>query len=283
MTPWKTSSSHPDPVLVARYSSGTCGLDDVTAWALEAHLDRCAACRSVLARALAQGPDAPARGTLADVAAAIGRGIAAGPPPAPLPGRLRRVVGGRAGGSTGAVWAVVPWFLTVVGVLGTAFAAQRAFPAAPSLVLLVSPVAPLLPVAAAWTRGADPAWEVICSTPRAGLGRLLRRALVVLLALAPVLVGAGWGSGSAPGLWLLPGLAFTAGSLALGGLVGIARAAAVLTGVWSAGVIAPSLATQRIPAVLAPGSWTAWAAATAVLLTVTLIRADDHRRLSSRA
>ena len=267
-------TGHPSPGLVTRYAAGDPDVDDVTAWSVEIHLDGCAPCRALLAG----GVDGAGRALLDRVAVALDRGIVAGPAPV----RPRRApFGRRVPGRTGTVRAVTPWLLTAVGLLAVACAAQRLGSPQDPLVLLVSPLVPLLPVAAAWSRGNDPAWEIVSSTPRAGLGLLLRRTLAVLLVLMPALALAGGLTGVPPVAWLLPCLAFTAGSLALGGLVGVARAAAALAAVWSAGVIVPTLVTRQVPAVLEPGARALWAAAVAVLCAVVLLRADDHRRLTS--
>jgi hypothetical protein len=263
-------TDHPSPALVNRYAAGDRGVDDVTAWSIELHLDDCAHCRAVVA----DGVDEPVLALLGRVADAVDRGIDAGP--APVAARRRLL------GRTGTAGAVLPWLLTAVGLLGTASLAQRLSTPEDPLVLLVAPLAPLLPVAAAWARGNDPAWEIVSSAPRAGLAMLLRRTLAVLLVLMPFLAVAGALVGDAPVMWLLPCLAFTVGSLALGGVIGVTRAAAILAGVWSAGVIVPCLVTSRVPAVLQTGSWALWAAALAVLLAVLLLRADDHRRPASR-
>ena len=262
--------AHPDAAAIAGYATGDPGLDDVTLWSVEAHLETCGSCRAELAAGL----DTGARGLLARVAVEVGRAVDAGPAPA----RARRTAGWR----RSMAWTVVPWFLTVVGVLFAALAVEQMFPAAPSLVLMVAPVAPLLAVAAAWSRGTDPAWEIVSAAPRAGLGLLLTRALVVLVPLVPVLALVGRLSGQAPVRWLLPCLAFTAGSLALGSLIGVTRAAAVLGGGWLAGVILPSVLTARLPAVLEPGSWVGWALLTTVLALLTAARADAFRRPASR-
>jgi len=276
-SPGRPSPGHPSPGLVTRYAAGDPDVDDVTAWSVELHLDGCAPCRALLAG----GVDGAGRALLDRVAGAVDRGIVSGP--APVPAR-RGLFGRRVPGRTGTVRAVTPWLLTAVGLLAVACAAQRlGSPQDPQdpLVLLVSPLVPLLPVAAAWSRGNDPAWEIVSSTPRAGLGLLLRRTLAVLLVLMPALALAGRLTGVPPVAWLLPCLAFTAGSLALGGLVGVSRAAAALAAVWSAGVIVPTLVTRQVPAVLEPGARALWAAAVAVLCAVVLLRADDHRRLTS--
>ena len=120
--------------------------------------------------------------------------------------------------------------------------------------LLVAPVAPLLGVAAVWSAGLDPAHELVVASPRAGLYLVLRRTLAVLVVVIPALTVAGWLAGASPARWLLPCLAFTAGALALGELIGLRRAAAALALAWTAGVITPSVLTARTPVVLEPAS-----------------------------
>lgn len=256
-------TNHPTPALISRYAVGDPGIDDATVWAVEAHLESCAPCRAHLSDAVE-----PADQQLLDrVAAGIAAGIESGP--GPVRRRLRR---------TGVAARILPWLATAVALMTIAVLFESTFDAMPSLVLLLAPVAPLLPVAAAWSRRTDPAWELIASMPRTGLALLLRRTLGVLTAVVPALAAAGWSTGHSPALWLLPCLAFTAGALALGGLVGVDRAALGLSVLWSLGVIAPSLADGQLPVILEAGSWPGWAVATGVLIAVVLIRATDHRR-----
>lgn len=250
--------THPTPALILRYATGDAGIDDATVWAIEAHLESCSGCRALLAEAV----DADTRDLLARVSEGIAAGIAAGPAPAPRR-RLRR---------TGVVNRVLPWLAAAAALMLAAVGFERSFTSLPSLVLLVSPVAPLLPVAAVWSRRTDPAWELIASTPRSGLWLLLRRTLAVLAAVLPILAVAGWWAGHSPALWLLPGLAFTAASLALGGLVGVDRAAVALAGVWSAAVVVPSLIEERLPVLLNVDSLPWWALATVASTAVLLAR-----------
>ncbi|MFC3381060.1 zf-HC2 domain-containing protein [Couchioplanes azureus] len=261
-------STHPTPELISRYASGDAGVDDATVWAVEAHLESCGTCRGLLTDAVDPGT----RDLLQRVSEGISAGIAAGPAPVRRRRRLRR---------TGVAARVLPWLATAVFLMLSATLFEQAFPDAPSLVLLLAPVAPLLPIAAAWSRRTDPAWELMASMPRTGLALLLRRTLAVLAAVVPVLAVAAWGTGHSPALWLLPCLAFTAGSLALGGLVGIDRAALALAVVWSAAVVVPSMATDRMPVVLRGGSWPLWAVSTVLLAAVVLARAADHRRFGT--
>ncbi|GIJ73577.1 zf-HC2 domain-containing protein [Virgisporangium ochraceum] len=262
-------TQHPQPALVAGYATGGAGLDDATIWAIEAHLETCAGCRAVLARAV----DGDTQELLDRVAVGIGAGIAAGPGPAPRRRwQLRR---------TAFAVRMLPWLAMAVSLVVAAvaldLAVDRAFDRVPSVVLLLAPVVPLLPVAAVWSRRTDPAWELMVSAPRSGLWMLLRRTMAALVAVLPVLAVAGWATGNSPALWLLPCLAFTAGSLALGGLIGVDRAAVVLAAVWAAGVVVPSLVLDRLPVLLTGGSWPIWAALTCVLSALVPIRAADHR------
>jgi hypothetical protein len=257
-------TEHPTPNLVARYATGAAGVDDATVWAVEAHLETCRDCRSVLAGAV----DGETRLMIDLVADGIGAGIASGPGPA-RPRRFR---------STGFAGMILPWLAMAAALMVAAVAFDRVFDHLPSVVLLIAPVAPLVPVAAAWSRRTDPAWELMASAPRAGLWLLLRRTMTALVAVLPVLALAGLATGNSPALWLLPCLAFAAGSLALGGLIGVGRAAVALTAAWSAGVVVPSLAVERLPALLGGGAWPVWAALTSVLSVVVLARAADFRR-----
>ena len=137
----------------------------------------------------------------------------------------------------------------------------------PSLVLLLAPVAPLLGVAAAWSRGLDPAHELACASPRAGLSIVLRRTVAVLAVVIPLLAAGGLLVGASPARWLLPCLAFTAGALALGELVGLHRAAIGLASGWVAVVVAPSLR--------------GWAGLTVVIVVALVLRGDRYTQLPS--
>jgi hypothetical protein len=260
---------HPRPALIAGYATGGVGMDDATVWAVEAHLEACAGCRAVLAGAV----DGDTQQLLDRMADGIGAGIATGPGPARRSRLPRR---------TAFAARLLPWLAMASGLIVAAvafdLAFDRTFDRLPSVVLLLAPVAPLLPVAAAWSRRTDPTWELMVSTPRSGLWMLLRRTLAALVAVLPVLAVAGWVTGNSPALWLLPCLAFTAGSLALGSVTGVDRAAVVLAAAWSAGVVVPSLVLDRLPALLAGGSWPIWAALTCVLSALVLARAADYRQ-----
>ena len=169
--------------------------------------------------------------------------------------------------------------LVLAAAIGLDLAVSSGLP--PSVVLLVAPVAPLLGVAAVWSAGLDPVHELVVASPRAGLHLVLRRTLAVLGVVIPALAVAGWMTGASPARWLLPCLAFTAGALALGEVIGLRRAAAVLAGAWTVGVITPSVLTARAPAVLEPASLPYWAALTAVIAVALALRRDAYKGLRS--
>ena len=265
-------TDHLSSDLIARYAGGSSGLDDVTVWSVEVHLETCATCRAQL---VGGTPD-DTRALLERVAAGLDRNIAAGPAPVPRP-RLWSAVQRR-----WLVWTLLPWLTMTVAVLGCAVVLEALRPDLPSLVPLLAPVAPLPGVAVAWSRRADPAWELIAGTPVAGMTMLLRRTLAVLAVVVPSLALAGAGTGTSLALALLPCLAFTAATIALGALVGVRRAAVGLAVVWTLAVVLPSLATTRLPGVLQPGSAVVWALVTVALAGFAATRADSFQRLTSR-
>ncbi|MEV0133298.1 hypothetical protein AB0H83_33140 [Dactylosporangium sp. NPDC050688] len=266
-------TTHPTLDAIARYAGDGPGLDDAAVWSIEVHLENCADCRARLA-----GSTTDATRTLLDrVAAELDRGVAAGPAPA----RLRRpwsVLHQR-----WLVWALLPWLTMTAGVLGCAMLLQEVNPQWPSLVLLLAPLAPLPGVAVAWSRRADPAWELIAGTPSAGLTMLLRRTAAALAVVVPLLALIGIRTGDSLALLLLPCFACTAATVAIGGLVGVVRAAAGIGVVWAAAVVLPSVGTGHMSVVLRPGSVPVWALAAVALAAFTVTQADNYRRLSSRS
>lgn len=263
-------TTHPSPAVIARYADRDADLDEVTVWSVDVHLEECAECR---ARVAGSSTD-DALALLGRITAAVEQDVDAAPPPA------RRPVWARARNR----WLVVhllPWLTMTVVVLACAAGLQTLQPAIPSLVALLAPVAPLPGVAIAWSRRHDPAWELIAGTPAAGLTMLLRRTAAVLAVIVPALALASSGTGFSLALTLLPCLAFTAATLALGALVGVGRAAAVLGGVWALAAILPALLTAELPVVLRPGSSGLWVLLTLALAGFAVLRGENFRRLSS--
>jgi len=263
-------TTHPTLAVLTRYAEGS-GLDDATVWSVEVHLEGCPQCRAGLAGATTDGT----RALLDRVAIGLAGGIAAGP----VPARRRRLWS--AVHRRWLIWALLPWLTMTGAVLGCAVLLERLQPGLPSLVLLLAPVAPLPGVAVAWSRRVDPAWELIAGTPAAGLTMLLRRTASVLALVVPVLVLAGARSGVSLALVLLPCLAFTTATIALGAVIGVRRAAAGVGVLWTAAVVLPSVVTEKLPVVLEPGSVPVWTVAIVALAAFAASRADGYRRLSS--
>ncbi|WP_370944666.1 zf-HC2 domain-containing protein [Amycolatopsis sp. cg5] len=251
-------TGHASETLLARYTSGDPDIPGDQLWAVEAHLENCADCRAKLT------PDP----LLTTVWSALEPELVT--PPA----KVRRLPRFAAWASPSMMpWLAMTTFVTAVAVLIDLTLADS------FAVLLVAPVAPVLGVAAAWSRGLDPAYELTVATPRAGLQLVLRRTLAVLAAVLPPLVLFGWLAGDSPALWLLPCLAVTAGTLALGGLIGVQRAAIVIALLWTALVIGPSLLTQGVPAVFEPAGVPAWGIALLAGAVIVVTRSEAFTRL----
>lgn len=263
-------TTHPSPAVIARYADREADLDEVTAWSVEVHLEDCADCRAQVAGSTTDDT----RTLLARIAAGVDHDIAAGPAPA----RRRHWSAAR---NRWLVWQLVPWLTMTVAVLGCAVLLQALEPSLPSLVSLLAPVAPLPGVAIAWSRRHDPAWELIAGTPAAGLAMLLRRTAAVLGVVVPALAVASTRTGVSLALTLLPCLAFTAATIALGSLVGVRLAAAGLGVAWALAVVVPAVATAHLPVVLQPGSSRAWALLTLALAGFAATQSSKFRRLSS--
>ena len=262
-------TTHPSPAVLARYADREADLNEVTMWSVEVHLEDCPNCRALVARSATDD----AQALLARVAAGLADGIATGPEPV----RRRRSVAR----NRWLVWHLVPWLTMTVAVLGCAVLLQAMAPGLPSLVALLAPVVPLPGVALAWSRRHDPAWELIAGTPAAGLAMLFRRTAGVLAVVVPALALASSRTGVALALTLLPCLAFTAATIALGAFIGVRLAAIGLGTAWTVAVLVPAVVTAHLPAVLRPGSSLGWALLTLVLAGFAATRATDFRRLSS--
>ncbi|GIH05484.1 membrane protein [Rhizocola hellebori] len=267
-------SDHLSATALHHYVAGDVAVAADVLWAIEAHLENCAPCRARLGdTVIRQSPKTVS--LLARVETDLAVSLARSPQ-MPVARRHRRV--GR--------WAppgLWPRLAMTVLVVAAALGLDLAGGARvwPSLVLLVAPVAPLLGVAALWSAGLDPAHELVVASPRAGLYMVLRRTLAVLVVIVPALAVAGWLTGASPAAWLLPCLAFTAGALALGELIGLRWAAAALGLAWTAAVITPSLLTLRVPLLLQPVSLPYWAALIAMIAVALVVRRDAYTGLRS--
>ncbi len=264
----KGGGAHAPDELLARYASGDTAIGPDVLWALEAHLEDCAACRSGLV------PDSATVELLDRVRTGIDLDLN-------TPARRRILPRGlRWTAPTFLRWTAITTLMVLLALL-LDLVGQSVGKDGPPMLLLLAPVVPLLGVAAVWARGTDPAYELVAATPRAGLYLVLRRTLTVLAVVVPALAAAGLAVGASPALWLLPCLAFTAGTLALGSVIGVPRAATVLAVAWTAGVIGPGLLTNEMPAVLAPSTVPAWAALTVAVAVVVVLRRDTYTQLPS--
>jgi hypothetical protein len=263
-------TAHVPVAALTAYATGGLGADDPMAWPVEAHLETCEECQDRLSGLVTS----PVRDILAEVRTAVLAQARTGPRPVRRH-RLRRL------SHRWAAWSVLPWAIATLLAITAAFLLDEAFPTRSAAVLLLAPVAPLGGLAVAWSRRWDPAWETVSGTARAGIELLLRRTVVVLATVLPVLAVMGWRLGANPALWLLPCLTFTAAALLLGGLIGVSRAATLLGAGWLLAVVLPALVTVDLPVLVRPESLPGWAVATVALAALALLRAGDHRHHTS--
>ncbi|CAM5335531.1 zf-HC2 domain-containing protein [Streptomyces avidinii] len=262
---------HASARLIDGYARGGTDLAADELWALEAHLEGCRVCRDRLSDAVTAGAPAVAALTEA-VWSDLEHHIATAPqaPPRRLLARL----------SAWTTPAMTPWLAMVLAVTLLALLLDLTGPGSGvgsgsgrvSLMLLLAPVLPVCGVAASWSRALDPAYELTSSTPRAGLQLVLRRTASVLAVVIPALLAGGWATGVTAAQWLLPCLAFTSATLALGGVIGVSRAAAVLVAAWAAVVVAPTLATSRTAVALGTDGMPVWGAVLALGVAVVIVR-----------
>ncbi|GAB2926431.1 zf-HC2 domain-containing protein [Streptomyces heilongjiangensis] len=273
------SVEHASTRTIEAYARGATGLPDDEVWAVEAHLEVCPVCRDRLTAAVGAG--VPAVASLVDaVWSGLEPQVAAAPAP---PSRRRRP----AWLSRWATPAMVPWLAMAAAVTLAALlldllgGSPGPGSAGISPVLLLAPVLPVLGVAASWARGLDPAYELTASVPRAGLQLVLRRTVAVLAVVLPALLVGGWATGVMVAQWLLPCLAFTTATLALGGVVGVTRAAVSLVAVWAAVIVAPTLADGRTAAALRTDGLPVWGLILALGLGVVIARRGAYSVLGA--
>ncbi|RAJ69894.1 putative zinc finger protein [Streptomyces sp. Amel2xB2] len=271
------SVEHASTRIVDAYARGGEELAADEVWALEAHLETCGACRERLSAAVTS--EAPALASLVGtVWSALEPHLAT---TVPVPPRRRWSAALTA-------WltpVMVPWLATAVSVTLIALLLEvtgvRPGLGNGPLVLLFAPLLPVCGVAASWSRGLDPAYELTASAPRAGLPLVLRRTAAVLAVVIPPLLVGSWATGVSAGQWLLPALAFTSAALALGTVVGVTRACAALAVVWAAVVLAPTLATGRTTFALQPDGMPVWGLLLALGAGVVAVRKDAYSLLGT--
>ncbi|MFF2852893.1 zf-HC2 domain-containing protein [Streptomyces sp. NPDC058001] len=267
-------ASHASAGLIHGYARGDTDLVADEVWALEAHLEGCRVCRDRLSAAVTA--EAPAVVGLTDaVWSDLGPQLAAAVPSPPRRHRARL--------SAWTTPAMTPWLAMVLAVTLLALLLDLVGPGSGqvSLMLLLAPVLPVCGVAASWSRGLDPAYELTASTPRAGLQLVLRRTASVLAVVIPALLAGGWVTGVTAAQWLLPCLAFTSMALALGGVIGVTRAAVALVAVWAAVVVAPALATSGTPFALRTDGLPVWGLILALGVGVVIARRGAYTVLGA--
>ncbi|WP_395363457.1 zf-HC2 domain-containing protein [Streptomyces sp. YH02] len=199
-------------------------------------------------------------------------------------------------------WAVGPalrgsWVVAVLLVVGGAFglAYGAGVQGTRNLLLALSPLLPLAGVAVSYGRHADPLYEITAATPSGGLRLLLTRTAAVLAVCVPLLTAGGALLPPVAGFpgaaaWLLPGLALTLATLALGSFVGCRAAAATLGGGWLLAVTGPLLgpadtaasATALAPYFSGPAAQGGWAAAALACAALLAVRRRSFDHLESR-
>lgn len=269
------SVEHASMRIIDAYARGGTDLAADEVWAVEAHLEACRVCRDRLSAAV--GAEVPAVASLVDT---VWSGLE---PQLAVTATMPR---GRRWSARLSRWmtpTMVPWLAMVVGVTLLALLLDLVGTGTGevSLVLLLAPVLPVLGVAASWSRGLDPAYELTASVPRAGLYLVLRRTASVLGVVVPALLVGGLATGVMVAQWLLPCLAFTATTLALGSVVGVTRAAVALTIVWAAVVVAPTLATSRTAFALQTDGLPAWGLILALGIGVVIARRGAYSVLGA--
>ena len=275
--------THASDELIAEYVAGY-GLPADRLWGLEAHLETCRVCRARLAEVAPVQPVVDVVWNRLGVEIELSGVPFHGPQPQPQPARApRRQRYRRRWLDTWVTPAMVPWLAMIALVTLLAVVLDQVWHTVLDVtgVQLFAPVLPVLGVAASWARGLDPAYEVVAATPRAGLYLIARRTVAVLTVVLPVLGAAGWLTGTAPALWLLPSLAFTTGTLALGGLVGVSRAAYVLLVVWAGVIVLPSFADRGQTFALSTGALPVWAGIFALTTVVVVLRRAAFTRLGA--
>ena len=221
---------HLSPEAVTRYGTGVArGAEAASA---EAHLVTCASCRTAVAP---YADTSRLDRVLADVTDVLDR---------PRPGAIERalhllhVPDGTARLLVATPAMRLSWLLSIAGALVFALFAARGGEV--EEFVLLAPVLPVLGVAIAYGPAIDGAFEVTVAAPFSGLRLLLLRAGTVLAATAGM---TGLASLALPGsamvaVWLLPALALTAATLALGTSWDTTRAAATVGGGWLLSVTA---------------------------------------------
>jgi hypothetical protein len=254
-------SWHCDEASLRAFVDGT--VDPVSGASVEAHLMTCADCRGTVA-------DLSSTDGLEEVWLRVREAVET-----PGTGLVERLLV-RCGSSEGTarLLAAVPalrgaWLLGVVS--ATLFAVLAS--AVSQLVgmaafLLIAPLAPLLGVSVSFDGDADPAAELVLSSPYPSLRLLLLRTCGVLCSAVPVAILVGLalpGSTWLAVAWLSPAAAVVLLTLALGPHLGHSTSAAVVGATWAL-TVATAVRVHSLSALVGP-------AAQAACLTLAVVGA----------
>lgn len=228
-----SASWHASPALLHAYARGRASPADT--WSVEAHLIACVACRSDLASVL--------RPSDTENLATIRQDLIANLP-------ARTSVRGRSAAHW-LHWVLRPAPLIAVGLAVLAAAALDVLvtgdDTTSSVLWLLTPAIPAAGVALTAVGEDDPCWEAVLAAPAAVIRLALWRTLVVLLLAVPLAAGVGalqlvTGDGTGWSVaWLLPCLALTVTTLAVGSFIGIAAAGRTVASLWCLAALGPSL------------------------------------------
>jgi hypothetical protein len=259
-------SWHCDDEVLTAFVEGTVG--PVSGASAETHLMSCSECRERVSRLSSTD-------LLDGVWARVRESVEA-----PSPGLVERLLL-RWGMSseTARLLAAVPamrgaWLLGIVG--ATIFAAVSSAVSdsmGMAVFLVIAPLAPLAGVAASFGGDADPAHDLVVSSPYSALRLLLLRTVGVLAASAPVTVLVGLalpGSSWLSVAWLAPAAAVVSLTLAFGPLLGHTASASVVGAVWTVTVMS-ALRWQTLVILVQPAAQAAFlvlAVAGAVRITI---------------
>lgn len=240
---------HADETMLVHYATG--GLDDVHASSVEAHLVGCDLCRGRVSR------HAPLDRLDAGWAAVVDRLDAPAPTPVErfllavrVPEHIARLLA-----ATPAL--AMSWLggmaaaLAFVALAATSTQDVRVV----SLFLVLAPIAPVVGVAVSYGPQFDPAAELAAAAAMDGFRLLLLRALAIVATTtlltgltAAVLPAGGWLAAA----WLLPAVALTSATLALGRLIPLQAAAAVLVTGWVVAALATAYPFEAVFSAFGP-------------------------------
>lgn len=271
------SGWHAEVALLDAYADGLAGPVDI--WSVEAHLIGCAHCRAALSTRMSSTDVRILAASRSEVLANLGT----------VSSFSHRSV------RRWLRWALRPAPLLAVAFLvaGVAVVDVLVGGGDPTgrLIWLLAPAVPVAAVALTAVGEDDPCREAVLAAPSAILRVNLWRTLAVVTLAIPLATAVGRVQGTAAGngwlaaAWLLPCLALTATTLAAGTLVGVERAARVITLLWCAALLGPALlasgddivaglrltaTASGTPAVFSGPAQALWVVAIAVAIAVLL-------------